>query len=142
MAIPFDLPIPTTLDEVVTKNRELYEIRLATQDEIDALRGEIDAPTGAEKDVMCDWRLIAIRDRRQLIAQLVLLGDVWGKPTIRCTSEVLVISPNKQRIRTRNSIYGLTRAGEGEPPQIHLLHLCSTLHGWGLGQILGAIEVW
>jgi len=141
MTRPLELPIPRTLDAIVNRNRALCEIGLATPSEIDGLRGDIDAPAGAEKDVLTDWRFIAFRIRQHQTA-LVLLGDAERQSLILCTSEVQVASRDGARVRTRNSIYALARAGEGEPPVQHLLQLCATLHEWGLGRILGALEVW
>jgi hypothetical protein len=142
MKDPFELPIPTTLDAIVTRNRGTCEIGLASDAEIEALRGDIDAPVGAEKDLLTDWRFVAFRFRQRRTTRLILLGEAIRQAVILCTSELQVISCNGPRVRTRNSIYALARAGEGEPPVPHLLQFCATLRGWGLGRILGVIEVW
>jgi len=141
MTHPIELPIPTTLDAIVRRNRDTCEIGLAIPTEIDALRGDIDAPFGTEKDVLTDWRFIAFRIRERRTA-LVLLGDAKRQGFILSTSEVQVVSRDGSRVRTRNSIYALARAGEGEPPLPHLLQLCATLHAWGLGRFLGVLDVW
>jgi hypothetical protein len=138
----FELPIPTTLDGIVTRNRGACELGLATKAEIDMLRGDIDAPAGTEKDLLMDWRFVAFRFRQRRTTSLVLLGEAVRQRGLICTSEIQVVGFNELRVRTRNSIYALTRAGEGEPPLPHLLQLCATLRQWGLGGILGVIEVW
>jgi hypothetical protein len=138
----FELPIPATLDAIVTRNRERCEIGLATEAEIEALHGDIDAPASREKDLLTDYRFIAFRIQQCRTTRLVLLGEAMRQAVILCTSEVQVLSRNGSCVRTRNSIYRLAGQGEGEPPVAHLLHFCATLHEWGLGPILGVLEVW
>jgi hypothetical protein len=87
-------------------------------------------------------RLIAIRDRRQSAAKLILLGEALRQSGIICTSEVKVVGFKGARVGALNSIYLLERQGDGEPPLSHLFHLCSMLHVWGFGRILGVVEVW
>lgn len=53
---------PATLDEIVTRNRDRWQIGLATAAEMAALAGAVRAAPGEEKDLLADWRLIAIRD--------------------------------------------------------------------------------
>jgi hypothetical protein len=142
MTPPFELPIPTTLNAIVMRNRDACEISLATEAEIEALRGDVDARVGAEKDLVTDWRFVAFRFRQRRMASLVLLGEAMRQDVILCSSEIQIVSRNVTRVRTRNAIYALARAGEGEPPLPHLLQFCATLHRWGLGRILGVLEVW
>lgn len=142
MTYLFEPPIPTSVDAIVTRNRDACEIGLATAAEIDALRGDIDAPAGVEKDVLTDWRCIAFHLRQGRTTRLVVLGEAMRQSVILCSSEIQVVSRDQTRVITRNSIYRLAQAGEGEPPLPHLLQLCATLRGWGLGRILGVLEVW
>lgn len=136
---PFSLP--ATLDEIVTRNRDRWQIGLATAAEIAALAGALHAAPGEEKDLLADWRLIAIRDRHVGDATLILLADAARAGTSWSTSLVKAVDFERRMARTRNSIYALGDRGQDEPPLLHLLHLCATLHAWGVGATLGALKV-
>lgn len=133
---PFGLP--ATLDEIVTRNRERWQIGLATATETAALAGAVCAAPGEERDILADWRLIAIRDRHMGEVMIVLLADAMRAGTNWSTSLVKTVDFDRRLARTRNSVYALADHGEGEPPLLHLLHLCATLHAWGVGTSLGA----
>lgn len=136
---PFGLP--ATLDEIVTRNRDRWQIGLATATEVAALAGAVRAAPGEERDLLADWRLIAIRDRHVGNAMLILLADAARAGTNWSTSLVKAVDFERGVARTRNSVYALADRGEGEPPLLHLLHLCATLHAWGVGGALGAAQV-
>lgn len=136
---PFGLP--ATLDEIVTRNRDRWQIGLATAAEIAALTGSICATPGEERDILADWRIVAIRDRQMGDAMFILLADAVRAGTNWSTSLVKTVDFERCLARTRNSVYALAKRGEGEPPLLHRLHLCATLHAWGVGVAWGAPEV-
>lgn len=136
---PFRLP--ATLDEIVTRNRDRWQIGLATAAEIAALAGAVRAAPGEKKDILADWRLIAIRDRHTGEAMFILLADAARAGTNWSTSLVMAVDFKRRLARTRNSVYALGAHGEGEPPLIHRLHLCAMLHAWGVGAVFGAPEI-
>ena len=68
-------PFPTTLDEIVTRNRDRIQIGLATESEVAALAAAVDCGPGAEKDVLNAWRLVAMRHLPSGNTVVQLLGD-------------------------------------------------------------------
>lgn len=133
---PFGLP--ATLDEIVTRNRDRWQIGLATAAEIAALAGAVRAAPGEERDLLANWRLVAIRNRCMGKAMIILLADAARIGMNWSTSLVKAVDFDRRLARTRNSVYALGGRGKGEPPLLHLLHLCATLHAWGVGGALGA----
>lgn len=57
------------------------------------------------------------------------------------TSAVNAIDLEIGVVRTSNSLYGLGNKGEGNPNLNLILHICHTLHKWGIGKQLGVLEV-
>lgn len=136
----FELPIPENSRRDRDQNRDLYAINQANEGEIAALSCAIDAAPGSERDVLDDWRLVVIRARQSAEpAWIVLLGDAEQQRFILCTSEVLALDLGRGVARTRNSIYRLHNSGIGEP---RILHLCAALHTWGVGNRLGALNIY
>lgn len=136
---PFGLP--ATLDEIVTRNRDRWRIGLATAAEIAALTGAVRATPGEERDLLVNWRLVAIRNRCMGETMIILLANAARAGTNWSTSLVKAVDFKRRLARTRNSVYALGNRGEGEPPLLHVLHLCATLHAWGVGAALGAAQI-
>jgi hypothetical protein len=132
------LPIPTCLDQIVTRNRDRFSLGLATEAEIAALTAPV--LPGYQRGQIEDWRLIATRQIGEAPI-LFLLGHNPKEDGAWMTSAVQTISPDLQRLRTRNSIYALGERGAGEPPLEQILHVCYALRTWGLGDILGLAHV-
>jgi hypothetical protein len=129
--------IPSSLDDIVRKNRDQVQIGLATIEEIAAREGAIEP--GPALDTIDEWRVVAIR---QLGSQpmLSLLGRVVGTGVRRMTSRIAVLDVARGLCRTRNSLYPLGFPGEGEPPPEDLICVCAILHRWGVGRLIGAPE--
>lgn len=129
--------MPKSLDDIVRLNREFMSIRLATGDEIMERHHEISADRSPDF-ILNDWRLIAFVlyiDGVQCV-DLSLLGD---KPTgPRITSPVRRIDLDRQLLVTQSgTLYGLGKAGQGEPPFEHLVMICAAAHSWGWGAAFG-----
>lgn len=132
--------IPKSLDDIIRKNRELVELRMVTEVETDALRKEIPNPYPV-KDVIEDWRLIGLCEKRTNWAQVMLLGASTFNNCAWLTSTIVAIDFAENIVLTKSgSIYRLGQPGKGEPPTGHLIHVCATLHMWGSGTFLGTPE--
>lgn len=129
--------IPKILDDIIRKNRELVELGLSTDDEIQALYAEM--PPGLPvKDIVNDWRLISLREKKSGLAQVLLLGRSQNENFAWVTSSIVKIDLNRNCVMTKSgSYYGLGSRGDGEPPREQLMHVCATLHKWGSGTFLG-----
>jgi hypothetical protein len=132
--------LPASLDDIVRTNRHRFEVGLATEAEIAAVTGCVPS-TGAAKGVIDDWRLVALRDRPARLVTLHVLGRFDSYAWM--TSYVSVLSADRARVRTKNSLYGLGRPGAGEPELPLLLHVAHTLKRWGFDEHygLGVLDV-
>ncbi len=127
--------IPSSLDNIVRKNRDQAAIRLSSDAEIAALAADIH---GHEvKDVFDDWRLISLALLRSPGGIIILLGNRRSDGSPAGTSKVLRIDLASNLAVTQNSMYGLGQRGIGEPNEDQLIHLCAQLNGWGAGKHLG-----
>lgn len=144
MASEFDLQqrlealIPKTLDDIVRFRRNHMTIRLATDMEIMELHHEI-VPNRAPSMIINDWRLVAfvMSDDGFQRVDISLLGD---KDTggVRITSPVRMIDLDRQLVITQSgTLYGMGKAGQGEPPFDHLVMICAATHSWGFGALFG-----
>lgn len=126
--------IPKSLDDIVRFNREHLTLRLATDMEIMELHHEI-IPNRKPSMIISDWRLVAFVGSQRV--DIFLLGD---KPNngVRITSPVRMIDLDRQLVITQSgTLYGLGKAGQGEPPFDHLMMICAASHSWGFGALFG-----
>jgi hypothetical protein len=137
----FPEDLPTTLDQIVRRNRDLLSIGLATAAELAAVTGDVDT-VGAPRGRIDDWRVTALRHRAIALNTLHVLGRYHDSRSW-LTSNVAVISSDQARVRTRNSVYLLGRPATGEPDVRLLLHIAFVLRWWGLDQRydLGVVPV-
>lgn len=138
-----ELLIPKSLDDLVRKARDHFQIGLATSGEMAALAAPIGF--GRVRDTISGWRIVAFRDLDPTgdaqtpasVSHLSLLGDVIELGGLILTSNIAQIDLVAGLVRTRNSIYRLGARGEGEPPLEQLLFVCAMTHRWGWGHHLG-----
>lgn len=129
--------IPNNLDGIIRENRDLVELALSTDDEIKTLYAIIPAKY-AIKDILDDWRLISLRNKKSGQAQLLLLGRSQNENISWLTSPIIQIDLASNCVMTKSlSKYELGFTGKGEPPREQLLHICATFHRWGSGTFLG-----
>lgn len=132
--------IPKSLDDIVRRNRELVELRLATRAEIQTLEKSIEN-LHHEKDLIEDWRLICLSEKKSNRVQLTLLGNSAENKSAWITSSIASIDFKQNIVLTNSgSIYKLGESGQGEPTTEHLMCVCAALHLWGMGTFLGAPE--
>jgi hypothetical protein len=135
-----DLAIPSRLDDIVRRNRELFELGFATAAELAAVTGVLDG-SGSPRGTIDDWRIIALRDH---VAKHVTLHVVGRFENARAwmTSEIAMIAADESTVRTRNSIYMLGARAVGEPDPSLLFHITFVLRWWGIDERyqLGASE--
>lgn len=129
--------IPGSLDDIISKNRELVELRLANEKEINDLTRQIRSPVHV-KDAIEDWRLVSLVEKTSNKAEVLLLGNSHDKTHPWITSPILTLDLSQGFVSTQSgSIYKLLDRGIGEPPASHIICLCAALHVWGSGQYLG-----
>ncbi|MBW7851698.1 MAG: hypothetical protein H3C38_14490 [Rhodospirillales bacterium] len=128
--------LPRRLDDIVRRQRDRCQIRLASAAEFDALHTAL--PAARARHTLADWRLIAIVADGN--ASLHLLGTT-ERTESWITSRVSGLDLETRSARTANNHYALAAAGAGEPPFEHVLHVCAALNAWGLGRALDVVRV-
>lgn len=139
---------PLCLDTVITRNRHLARLYLATDDEVSRL-SRIILPVADDglRGAVSEWRLISYEStlpgmERQL--HIHLLGDnPWRAVGTKITSAVVGIDFRGGLVATHSgSLYKLIgERGEGEPTLHQLLQVCGAMWSWGRGDVLGVTHV-
>ena len=139
-----DVPIeemPTTLDAIVRRNRDLFQVGFATATELAAVTGDIQTD-GVIRSEILDWHVIALRDLAQKQVTLNILGRLpTGVSWI--TSPVAAIARDHSLVQTANSQYALGLRADAEPDLELVLHVAFSIRRWGLDRAygLGVIDV-
>lgn len=137
--------IPKSLDEIIRLRRESFSLRLSSRDEIASLPAVIGGDGTAFQATIDNWYLICLAYSKaaDMAPQLThfLLGINREADCAWMTSAVNAIDQERSFVRTNNSLYGLGPKGEGNPDLNLILHVCHTLHKWGIGKQLGVLEI-
>ena len=137
--------IPKSLDEIIRLRRESFSLRQSSLDEIASLPATIESDHAAIQATIDNWYLICLAYSKTVdtAPQLThfLLGINRETDCAWMTSAVNAIDQDSSVVRTSNSLYGLGSKGVGHPDLNLILHVCHTLHKWGLGKQLGVLEV-
>ena len=116
MSIPLEDQLPELFNmrlQDVIKRKDLVDIRLATDAEMDSLRGEI--PEARIKGTIRQWHLVAVESRGRFTSATVLgYYDRTRRPYH--TSEVAALDEARGLVRTLNSVYHLEERAEGDVP--------------------------
>lgn len=120
---------PIGLADLIRDRRHILELRLTTPAELGEITGGIDHGGGL-KGYLRGWQAIAIVDHQADATTLHLVGYHSMRSWI--TSDLLVISPDRSLVRTRNSIYGLGGRAEADLSLSHLITVSRALQAWGL----------
>lgn len=125
--------IPKSLDDIIRQNRDRASLSLSSLTDIGELIGDIESNLTVA--TMIDWRIgkLSIPGAP---SGFMLMGDIVGHGS-RSTSYIQRIDFKRGRVMTKNSIYELGSAGEGEPHRDQLIALCAYLHQSPAGKFLG-----
>lgn len=140
--------IPRCLDSVITRNRDLARLYLATEEQIAALSRIIPpVPKEELRGAVSDWRFITYQvtpPGEEAEVHVHLLGDNHArKAGTKITSAVVGIDLGSRLVATHSgSLYRLVgERGVGEPTLYQLLQLCGAMWSWGRGATLGVTHV-
>jgi hypothetical protein len=131
--------IPKSLDDVIRINRDIYVLRLADEQQLSAIAGEI--WTDSIKDEISNYRLVSLITKNPEAVSVHLLGTCSaGHSWI--TSRVIVLDLERGYAATRSgSIYKLLGPlARDDPDRCELICLCAALNAWGIGQRMGVPE--
>ena len=125
---------PKSLDDIIRKNRESFQIRMASESDILSFHIEIEA--NIPLDIFDNWSLIAFAGKEQKFIRLI--GEVRSSKDIKITSNVIAIDMKQQILKTLSgSLYQLGTPNEGEPDIYQLYFICAYLHQIGIGPAFG-----
>jgi hypothetical protein len=132
--------IPKSLDDVIRKNRDLVDLALATDEEIQTVAKDIDVHRHL-KDTVSDWRIIRTKIKATGQIAMSLLGHSQEHDAPWITSLITGADMQKSYVETNSgSLYKLADRGEGEPDMYDLIHVCVAFRQWGFGDYLGVAE--
>lgn len=126
-----------TLDDVITKNRDYAELRIATKEDIATLQASIE-DYGVVTGEITRWSLIALelRDGEGGVGVSVyLVGYNETKRSMWMTSRVLSLDEETKLLTTHSgSLYRLVGA---VTTNVDVPFICAMLNTWGIGEHLG-----
>lgn len=125
--------IPKGLDDIIRENKDKITLSMASLADIGELVGEL--KSGWTQAVMNDWRIV-----KTCVTGggtfFMLLGDIVGDGSY-ATSNIEKVDFSRNLVKTKNSLYKLGTAGDGEPHQDQLIVLCAVMHGTPAGKFFG-----
>jgi hypothetical protein len=122
--------LPKSLDDIIRTNRDKVQLYFSRDDEIEALRRPL--LDGQIKAQVSDWAFITLHFSESQDSLTYLVGF---NQTAHCgwmTSFVTGIGHGMVTTKS-GSIYELVGASTQD---VDLVHICATLHKWGVGQSL------
>lgn len=126
--------IPKSLNDIIRKNRELVQLRLANEADILKLQSEIHEVNPVF--ILDNWNLIAFD--RPGATTIHLIGDVRGESEPRITNLIRAIDMKRQLLLTNSgNLYQMGTNNDGEPNTEKLYLICAYMHQWGIGHELG-----
>lgn len=128
--------LPSGLDDIIREHRDELRLALATEAELKTLETSIaDAPA---RHQLVQWNVLVLHataangqaSSPRLIGRVVDTGKSW------ITSHVVGIDFGQGLVQTKRSLYRIS-GPRAEENDIDLLHICVSLHDWGLGARFG-----
>lgn len=136
----FIATLPQSLFDIITINRDIAEVRVASEQDIEDIAGAL-TPSDQLKDQMQDWSLVTLHFKNTNLKQTYSLGDKSNGRGPRITSGVKAFDAERKLVLTSSgSLYSLGMPRVGEPSPYQLMMVCIALHGMGVGLGLGVPE--
>jgi len=128
--------IPKSLDEIIRVNRHRVELRLATDQELSAIAGDV--PASAEKDELSDYRLVSILIQNPPTVSVHLLGKCSTGQSWATSGVVTLDLTHGYALTRAGSLYKLQGMPKADQPDSSdLIFFCALMNQWGLGNLLG-----
>ena len=123
-----------SLDDIIRKNRDRLQLRLANEPEIQNLHSDIDV--SISKHIFDDWSLIAFVTKEK--TYLRLIGKARSCKTTKFTSIILKTDMRQNLVNTfSGNNYQLGTPNVGEPDINQRIFICTYLHDIWLGPTFG-----
>jgi hypothetical protein len=136
--------IPQTLDQVITRHRELCSLHLSSDDDLAAMQKTIVAGDQDATDVIEDWHIVCLDRAPENGGKThILLGEANRAGLTWSTSPLVGLDLGTGWAVTKSgSLYQLKGEKTLNAPSLQqVLHMCRTLHNWRVGKFLGVLEV-
>lgn len=135
--------LPKTVDEIITKNRDKIRLRIAVDQDFDALPlllNVIDSRP-IKSHAIEDWQMIRLEKPENGEGHSFIVG--YRKNGVFITSAVKAIEYKdcKGLLLTKNSLYRLGEHSDNPLKTEMLLHICASLWVWGFGGSLGVLPI-
>lgn len=127
--------LPQSLDDIIRANRDKVQLYFSTDDEINPLRGPV--LEQAIKAQMSDWGFITLHFAESRMSLVYLVGFNQTEQCTWMTSFVTRIGAGKVTTKS-GSTYELMG---NSTLDVDFLHICATLHLWGVGRSLGVPHI-
>lgn len=139
------LNLPSILEDIVTKNKDIYAIELTSDDDLQATIATHDNWNSVTKNIpvkltIRNWYPITLRVNKSKIWFVV--GEVAATEFLWNTSPVIMTEPDLNGVFTKSgSHYRLEQRGKGEPPEYIVHSICRTMRTWGLSSAMGSPHI-
>lgn len=127
--------IPSSIDDILRVNRHQARMYLTPPEELAALGGDISMRHA--KGHITNWCFVSFHAIEHDIKVVYLTGYNRGERANWMTSMVTAIA-GRAVLTKSGSLYVLEGAASDQPD---LLHICATLHAWGIGPRFGVPHI-
>jgi hypothetical protein len=132
--VHFDLP--TTLSDIVTKNKDQLKISQVWPGDLQHLTSE--GLTGLPKGTIREAHIIALTFSPDCSQALHILGQHEELNVTYITSKIVAVSNDASVAQTQSgSLYRIRGYVEEDISSLWIAQLCAFLHIWGLGKRFG-----
>ena len=141
--------MPSSLDDVIRKNRDMASLRFSTEDDLRVLRATIPVDTHGTRPnpyaipistwVFVTYDVHASEEMKQRTVHLLGLNEEQGHTW--CTSPVQRLDRGTGLLTTRSGTLYRLSGPQGAPEKLDLLRLCGYLHKTQAGTVLGVPHI-
>jgi hypothetical protein len=139
-----DLQIPETVADIITQNKGDLTLSIEAINALSTLIDPvIDGYLMGEVSPAYLIGLTYFANTPKETKDIHVLGIHQIQDCAYATSKIVGVSPDFTQVQTKSgSIYQVSDLQTLEPPLPLILHLCHTLHFWGLGKHFGVLDVY
>jgi hypothetical protein len=131
--------LPQSLDEIVTKNRDIMQLMYATAEDLDKINANIPVTNlkGNLTDAFIYKRIVPSKNKEVLC----LVGFKEGQWAYHTSEVVAYDVANNVALTGSGSHYVVKNIKTESPDLLLLLHICYMFHRDGIGNYFGAAPV-
>lgn len=123
--------LPESLDDIIRANRDKAQLYFSTDEELAPYRGPVGF--GDTKGQVSDWAFISLYLVESRASFIYLVG--FNETTQRTLMTSFITGIEDRKVTTKSGSY-YELIGD-RTLDVDLVHICATLHLWGIGPGLG-----